>query len=88
MFPKNHLNRVWIVLGALDALDSPTLVNITKATGLPKATVNDTLKKLVDGQVLGVTVEKKDTEYRITEWVELKPSVRHFYSQLTNEKPE
>lgn len=85
MFPKNHLNRVWLVLGALDALDSPTLVNITKATGLPKATVNDTLKKLVDGQVLGVTVEKKDTEYRIIKWVDLQMSVRDFYRKVTTD---
>ena len=79
MFPKGNLNRIWLVLGALDALEKPTLVNITNAIGMPKASVNDVLIKLVDGQVAGVTVEKVKTEYKIIEWVNLKKEVKKIY---------
>ena len=79
MFPKGNLNRVWLVLGALDALEKPTLVNITNAIGMPKASVNDVLIKLIDGQVAGVTVEKVNTEYKIIEWVSLKKGVKKIY---------
>lgn len=79
MFPKGNLNRIWLVLGALDALEKPTLVNITNAIGMPKASVNDVLIKLVDGQVAGVTVEKVNTEYKIIEWVNLKKEVKKIY---------
>lgn len=79
MFPKGNLNRIWLVLGALDALEKPTLLNITNAIGMPKASVNDVLIKLMDGQVAGVTVEKTNTEYKIIEWTSLKKEVKKIY---------
>ncbi len=79
MFPKGNLNRVWLVLGALDALEKPTLINITNAIGMPKASVNDVLKKLVDGQVAGVTVEKVNSEYKITEWLNVRKEIKKIY---------
>ena len=81
MFPKGNLNRIWLVLGALDALDKPTLVNITSAIGMPKASVNDVLIKLIEGQVAGVTVEKINTEYKIIEWLSLKKEVKKIYKE-------
>ena len=75
MFPKGNLNRVWLVLGALDALDKPTLVNITKATGMAKSSVNDVLIKLVEGQAAGVSVEKIGTQYKVTEWLDTRKEV-------------
>lgn len=80
MFPKGNLNRIWLVLGALDSLESPTLVNLTKATGMPKASVNDTLIKLTGGQVAGVTVEKQDAEYRVVEWLDFRKTVKAIYT--------
>jgi len=79
MFPKGNLNRVWLVLGALDALEKPTLVNITNAIGMPKASVNDVLIKLVDGQVAGVTIKKVNTEYKIVEWLNIRKEVKKIY---------
>lgn len=79
MFPKGNLNRIWLVLGALDALEKPTLVNITNAIGMPKASVNDILIKLVDGQVAGVTVEKVNAEYKIIEWLNIRKEVKQIY---------
>lgn len=75
MYPRGHLHRIWLVLGAMDRLKSPTIVNIAKATGLPRPTVNDSLIKLMDGQVAGVTIEKIGFEYKITEWLEFRDSV-------------
>jgi len=79
MFPKGNLNRIWFVLGALDTLKKPTLVNITSATGIPKASVNDLLKKLTDGQVPGVTVKKINAEYKITEWLSIRKEVKNIF---------
>lgn len=80
-YPRGHLHRVWLVLGAIDALESPTLVNITNATGFPKPTVNDALKKLIDGQVVGVSVEKQGAEYRIAQWLDIRQSVSDLYTE-------
>ena len=80
MFPKGNLNRVWLVLGALDALDKPTLVNITKATGMAKSSVNDELIKLVEGQAAGVSVEKIGTQYKVTEWLDIRKEVNKIYT--------
>lgn len=81
MFPKGNLNRIWLVLGALDALEQPTLTNITKATGMPKASVNDVLIKLCEGQVAGVTIEKQGTEYVIVEWLDFRSKIAQIYNE-------
>ena len=80
MFPKGNLNRIWVVLGALDSLEKTTLVNITKACGMPKASVNDVLIKLIDGQVAGVKVEKIGKEYHIAEWTNFRKKINEIYS--------
>lgn len=80
-YPRGHLNRVWLVLGAIDALESPTLVSITNATGFPKPTVNDALKKLLEGQVAGVSVEKQGTKYHITQWSDTRKAVSELYTE-------
>jgi hypothetical protein len=83
MFPKGDLNRIWLILGALDSLEKPTLINITNATGMPKASVNDVLKKLVCGQIAGVTVEKIEAEYKITEWLNMRQEVKKIFKNNT-----
>lgn len=80
MFPKGNLNRIWLVLGAVNALDSPTLLNIANAIDMPRPTVNDALKKLLEGQVAGVTIEKQGTEYRIVEWLDFKQQINKIYA--------
>lgn len=83
MFPKGDINRVWLVLGALDSLEKTTLVNIANVIGMPKSTVNDVLIKLVKGQVAGVTVIKVKAEYKITEWLNFRNEVRKIYIDNT-----
>lgn len=83
MFPKGDLNRIWVVLGAIDCLDNPTLANITKSVGMPKSSVSDAIKKILSGQVAGVTLEKSGSEYRIKEWSDFRVKVNEIYSQNT-----
>lgn len=75
MLPKGHWHRIWLVLGAVDNLDNPTLSNIAAATKIPRASVYDTLEKIIEGQLVGVTIEKKGTQYVIVEWLDLRSSV-------------
>ncbi|WP_299006949.1 hypothetical protein [uncultured Shewanella sp.] len=83
MYQKGNLNRIWLVLGALDALEHPTLLNISNAIGMPKPSVNDILKKLLDGQVAGVIVKKIGTEYKIIEWNDFRQEINKIYTNNT-----
>ena len=81
MLSKGNLNRIWVVLGAIEALESPTLLNISNAVGMPRPSVNDVLKKLLDGQVAGVMVKKKNKEYVVVEWLDFKDEVSKVYKK-------
>lgn len=85
MLARGDLNRLWLVLGAIDALEDATLVNITKVVNMPKATVNDSLKKLISGQIIGVKIEKENSKYTIIEWLDLKESVRSNYKKMISQ---
>ena len=81
MFPKGNLNRVWLVIGAINALEKPTLINISKSIGMPKGSVNDVIKKLLDGQVAGIEVEKLGAEYKIVRWLDLRTEIDKIYTK-------
>ena len=70
-FKKGDMRRTWFVLGAVAKIDRPTLTTIVQATGLPKASVNDTLKKMMDNQIPGLVIEKKGAVYTVTAWGEI-----------------
>jgi hypothetical protein len=70
-FKKGDIRRTWFVLGAVATLERPTLTTIVNETGLPKATVNDALNKLIEGQMPGLVVEKIGPVYSVTSWGEI-----------------
>lgn len=70
-FKKGDMRRVWFVLGAVAILDKPTLTSLVRATGMPKASINDTLNKLMEGQIPGLVLVKNDAEYQIDDWGDL-----------------
>lgn len=78
---RSHLNKLWIVLGAIVELKPATLKTIHEATGLPQSTINDILKKLVDGQVAGVVVTKNAAEYEIDSWPDFREKVIYLYNE-------
>ncbi len=79
---KGDMRRTWFVLGAVAKLDRPTLTTIVEATGLPKASVNDTLNKIMDNQIPGLYLEKTGAVYSISEWGEIvkKNGVINFFN--------
>jgi hypothetical protein len=71
IFKKGDLRRLWFVLGAVAELDSATLTTIVKATGMPKASVNDLLIKIMNGQIPTLELKKVGPVYSIESWGEL-----------------
>jgi len=72
MYKKGDMRRIWIVIGAVECLERPTLTTIVKATGLAKASIDDTLKKLMSDQIPGFSLVKDGPVYSIEEWGLLK----------------
>ncbi|NRA71995.1 MAG: hypothetical protein HRU24_13315 [Gammaproteobacteria bacterium] len=83
MFSKGDLNRIWLVLGAIDSLELATWVAITNVTKMPKSSVKDVLNKLIEGQVAGVVVEKQGTIYKIIKWNDFRQSVAKIFKNNT-----
>jgi hypothetical protein len=81
MYPKGDLNRIWLVLGAIDALERATLLTITNSTGMPKGSVNDVLKKLLSGQVAGVCIKKEGAVYSIENWADFRLSIKEIFDE-------
>jgi hypothetical protein len=81
MYPKGDLNRIWLVLGAIDALERATLLNITIGTGMPKSSVNDVLKRLLSGQVAGVCIKKEGAVYSIESWADFRLSIKEIFDE-------
>lgn len=80
MYPKGDLNRIWLVLGAIDSLERPTLVSISKAIDMPKGSVNDVIKKLLDGQVAGVTIKKTGAVYKVISWLDFRKEINKIFN--------
>lgn len=70
-FKKGDMRRVWFALGAVAAIDRPTLTTVVKATGLPKASVSDLLNKVIEGQIPELEMKKTGAVYSIERWGEL-----------------
>ncbi|MEH6454842.1 MAG: hypothetical protein V7749_00840 [Cocleimonas sp.] len=81
MYPKGNLNRIWLVLGAIDSLEKATLVNISQSIDMPKGSVNDVLKKLINGQVAGVKVKKEGAVYLVEEWLEFRLAIKCIFEK-------
>ena len=81
-FLRSDLRRLWLILGAVDALERPTLTTIVQALKMPKPTVNDALKKLMSDQVPDLKIVKNGPVYEIHEWGGFitKAGVRKFYN--------
>ena len=68
LLAKGNLNRIWLIIGAINNLSEPTLINISNAVGMPKPSVADILKKLLSGQVPWIRIEKNGSIYKIKKW--------------------
>ena len=79
LLSKGNLNRIWLVVGAINNLSEPTLINITKAVGMPKPSVADILKKLLSEQVPWVQIEKIGSVYKIIKWSDSEEIINQLF---------
>ncbi len=79
--PKGDMRRVWYILGAIESIDCATLTTLVNATGLPKSSINDVLKKLQAGQVPGLVLVKSEAVYSVAKWGDIlkKTGVIDYY---------
>ncbi len=83
MYPKGDMRRIWHIIGAVECLERATLTTIVQATGIPKASVDDTLKKIMYEQIPGFMLIKDGPVYTITSWGILKKKeLKDFYKTL------
>lgn len=81
-FQKGDMRRVWFILGAVAVQDQPTLTTLVKGTGMPKASINDALNKLMDGQIPTLSLTKQGAVYVVEDWGDLvnKNAVISFFN--------
>ncbi|WP_425263534.1 hypothetical protein [Vibrio owensii] len=75
------MNRIWAVLGALDTLEEATIASIAEKTGFPRPSVSDVIKKLMDGQVPFVKIEKNGSSFKIIEWSDPKSAIQDVFNK-------
>ena len=88
-FKKGDMRRMWFILGAVATQDQPTLTTLVRETGMPKASVNDLLNKVIDGQIPTLKMTKQDAVYVVEDWGDLvnKNSVISFFMLARSDKP-
>ena len=79
LLSKGNLNRIWLVVGAINNLPEPTLINITNAVGMPKPSVADILKKLLSDQIPWILIEKKGSVYKIKKWSDSEKIINQLF---------
>lgn len=65
-YPKGDLRRMLAVLGAIDSLESATLVKLTERTGIDKKTVTNLIEQA--REQAGVVIDKSGAVYSIEDW--------------------
>ena len=80
-FRKGDMRRIWFILGAIAKIERATLTTLVKETGMPKASINDVLNKLMEGQIPTLKISKHDAVYEIEDWGDLvnESAVISFY---------
>lgn len=66
-YPRGHAGRLLVTLAAIDTLDRPTAVTVSKLTGLEKGNIDRHALSDVRSQ-FGVIVSKKGPVYEIEDW--------------------
>jgi predicted glycosyltransferase len=65
IFGKGDIRRTLSVVAAIAELAPITLNQLVVATGMPKGTVQEQLKKIAAGQLPGVVLIKNGSAYRV-----------------------
>ncbi|MEZ8198449.1 helix-turn-helix domain-containing protein [Vibrio splendidus] len=66
---KGSYNRLWAVLAALAYKDGEaTLKELSDLSGLPRSSTEDILKKVLDGQVPAMKINRNNATFTIVEW--------------------
>lgn len=80
-FKRGDPRRILFVLATVEVLERPTLTTLVEETGYPKASVNDMLNKILNGQIPGIKLIKNGPVYSIQSWGKLinKKGAKEFF---------
>ena len=68
VFDKTDLRRMWLVLGAIDALQRPTIASISKDLGFGKSTVQSIVRRLYSNELPDFKLIEKEAVLKINNW--------------------
>lgn len=76
------LRRTWLVVGAIDALERPTITSISHQLGFGKSTVQRIVELLERDELIGFEIEVTSAVMTIQSWGVLSPEIiRAFYNE-------
>ncbi len=67
-FERQDLRRLWLVLGAIESLEVPTLTAISSKLDMQVSTVQKVIDRINSEQLPGVRVIVTQGTYRIKSW--------------------
>lgn len=68
-YPRSDARKLLVLLAAIDLLEKPTLVTLTRFTGQNKGTINADVERL--REQFGVQIDKDGAVYSIRSWGEV-----------------
>ncbi len=79
-FERQDLRRLWLVLGAIESLDQPTLTSISAKLEMQVSTVQKVIDRINSEQLPGVRVIVAHGVYSIKSWgiLEMNKIVRFY----------
>lgn len=81
---KGSYNRLWAVLAALAYKNGKaTLKQLSDLSGLPRSSIEDVLKKVLDAQVPELVIERENATFIVVEWGEFicRKQLSEFYTK-------
>lgn len=67
-FERQDLRRMWLMLGAISVLDSPSLAVISKELGINMTTLIKVAERINSPQLIGTEIAVVDRVYSIISW--------------------
>ena len=67
-FERQDLRRLWLVLGAIEYLETATLGNISKHLGIQMSTLQKVLERIGSEQLPGTELSVSAGEYYVESW--------------------
>lgn len=81
-FDRIDLRRTWLVLGAIQNMDRPTVTSMSKQLNFGKSTVQTILENLRGHQYPGLEIHIENAVCKVIKWGILNPEIiEDFYNE-------